>query len=149
MRMRPASLQSVAYDGAMSDAASDAPYRAMERADLDADARELDAVAAFGRWRMGVRARALTIACVIGAVAGAVGYVVVQQIQLAAFDRAWLAINVLAGCATPFVVSLMIGLAVARVRVAAGAPRVVRELAERYRVDPSRLEEVAEMVGRL
>jgi len=124
------------------------PYRAMERVDLDVDARELDAVAALGRWRMGVRSRTLTIACVAGAVAGVVGFFVAEKIQFAAIHRAWISINV-AGFVAPFALSVVAGLVFARIRVRAKTDKMVRELSARYELEPDRLAAVAEMVGRL
>ncbi len=127
---------------------SQQPYREMERMDLDADARELDAVAALGRWRMGVRSRTLTVACIAGAVAGVVGFFVVEQIQLAAIHRAWISINV-AGFVAPFALFVVAGLLFARARVRARTEQMVSELSDRYALEPDRLAAVAEMVGRL
>lgn len=124
------------------------PYRAMERVDLDADARELDAVAALGRWRMGVRSRALTIACIAGAIAGVAGFFVAEQVQLAAIQRAWISINVV-GFVTPFALSVVAGLVIARLRIRAGTDQMVRELSDRFQLEPDRLAVVAELVGRL
>ncbi len=124
------------------------PYRAMERVDLDADARELDAVAALGQWRMGVRSRALTIACIAGAVAGVVGFFVAERIQFAAIHRAWISINV-AGFVAPFALSVVAGLVFARILVRVRTDQRVRELSARYELEPDRLAAVAEMVDRL
>jgi hypothetical protein len=132
----------------MDHGAHEPPYRGMDRVDLDADAREHDAIAAFGRWRMGVRSQSITVACVIGGIAGAAGFFVAQQIQLAMIQRAWIGINV-GGFLIPFALSLLVGLAIARVRVAAGTERVICELSERYQIDPARIEEVAAQVGQL
>ena len=124
-------------------------YREAEPKDLDVEARESDAVRALGRWRDRTKTIVLAIFGIGGLAVLGVGYYAMQEIQFRYNDGiAFVKLNVMAGCAA-WAVTFAVGWFVARAVVKNRTPGKLAELAARYEVPRERLQEIADMVGKL
>ncbi len=108
---------------------------------LGAQARETDAIAALGRWRMRLRAQVLMVACVLGAGLAVGGLFIVTDWQFQAWGYAILLVTVGVGGALPFCVAILAGLFVGRRLIATRTESQLRHLAKRYDLDISELRE--------
>ncbi len=124
------------------------PYRET-RDRLGEDAREYDAAAALGRWRVGVRARFLSVGAVLGAVVGFLGFWASGAFQLLVWERNWVLMSVVIGFALPFLAALTLGMFLANRRIHARMPAEVDRLAAHYQIERDRLAEVARLVDEL
>jgi hypothetical protein len=113
---------------------------------LGAEERETAAVQALGRWRDRTRTTILAFFAIAGIVPALVGYYVVQELQFEYnHGVALLMVNV-AGAAVPWLVSVAIGVFVARRVVAARTPAQIDKLAAGYEIPGERLEAIAKLL---
>jgi len=116
---------------------------------LGSQDREADAIAALGRWRMGLRTRVLAVACLAGVLATAFGIWIVTILQFEMWGYALLLLTIGVGGALPFCASVIIGLLVARGLIAARTETQLAMLAKQYKVEVAVLHEFNRMLKAL
>ena len=111
--------------------------------------RDSEATRAFGKWRERTKTIVLLVGALVGFVAFAIGYWGVQELQFRYNSGiAFVKISVIggmAGWAGVFFASAV----VARVIIAKRTPAKIAELAKAYEIPAEKLEDVANMVGKL
>lgn len=125
------------------------PFREQAQTDLDLDEREADAVRAFGQWRARVQAIVLTVFAIGGLGLFALGYYLMQELQLRATEGVISMRASVFGGAALWGLSFAIGWWVARLAVRGRTPRKLDALAARYDVPRDRLQAIADLVKAL
>ncbi len=117
--------------------------------DPDLDARESDAIAAFGRWSMRLRTAWLFGFAIVGVVAGFLAAALAIDVWQREMDPRPPRIIYVGALALTLVVFLFVGRAVGRVVVRHRTPHVLARLAVRYEVTAKRLAETTDLANQV